>query len=132
MRMEQWLLNIVGALTAGVILLFLEHRTGFFAHHIPKVFGLQREPPKERDWAETIYRVKQGLGKIYGVAPDSITVGKWEPKDRNKRIRLEATLSPESSGMRWSNDYYIVWAERDGRILHSRHSSEPRVGAAYR
>jgi hypothetical protein len=113
--MPEWILAVTSTFVVGVLLLILEYRTGWFANHVPQALGFPKMSFNEQDWVETIYKVKHGLGKIYGVAPDEIEVYSWEPKDRNKKIRLEVNI-PSRTGARWSVTH-VVWAERGGRIL---------------
>jgi hypothetical protein len=99
-------------LLVGVLLLILEYRTGWFANRLSVRSSAGTDLRSDRGWAETICKVRQNLGRIYALDPDEIRVLSWEPKDRGKRIRLEAKTA--------DGGRYIVWADRAGRILHSR------------
>jgi hypothetical protein len=108
-------LGAIGSLIVGVILLYLEHRTGWFANHFPKPH-IQTEQFVSEDWAETIAKVKEGLTKIYSVEVSDIDVKAWNKIERNQKIVMDVAVHHGRN----DNRHYIVFAHRNGGIIESR------------
>jgi hypothetical protein len=121
--MMDWMVAAIISLIVGVVLLAIEYRTGWFADRITKTLG--KGIDLTGNWATTIYQVRLGLGRIYAVSPEEITVDKWEPKFFGLRVRLQVMIPSPVISERYGTgsrlyECLIVWADRAGRILNAK------------
>jgi hypothetical protein len=106
------------ALVVGIILLWLEYRTGWFASQLSSVVGSRESggiiPTGS---ADTVCQVKVRLGEIHGADPDEIIVRHWESQHFGQWIYLQVTLPVRSGAGERVWQTFEVLADRDGGII---------------
>ncbi|CAG1008721.1 hypothetical protein ANAEL_03710 [Anaerolineales bacterium] len=116
--MEQWVFLALVPVVVGVVLLFVEYRTGWFAQHVRGKSAIEASAQSEKDWATTIYNVRVNLGKMYSINADEVRIKNWEIHKRGREVHLSVEVSQKLSFGRGATiDTYSVIADSKGRIL---------------
>ena len=142
--MQDWINAILASIITGLILLIIEYRTRYFANFIRenrrRSSNLQQKSKRtflsaylqkfreQPDWAETVARARQNLGKIYGVHPNDIQLIDWRPDENwlKKKLHLEVRIptptSKDGKPVAFYNDFHDelvhhILVDQKGQIL---------------
>ncbi|CAG0970099.1 hypothetical protein ANRL4_01196 [Anaerolineae bacterium] len=123
-------ITVVTGLIIGVILLYLEYQTGWFAPKVPKSFVQPAKPPNVSSNASLpIENLKYGLESLYDIERENIVIhslgSSWFSHEREiradvsvfKTIDYHDIIIPSTFR---HDGHYIVWADNLGRILRAR------------
>ncbi len=109
----------------GIVLLFLEHRTGFFQKQISKTQRKTRVPQpspplaslndkESKDWGNAVATAKITFAKIHGLRLDELHLVNWKVNLRKTEVRIEIEY-PDPR--RHYHRTRMISADSKGRIL---------------
>jgi hypothetical protein len=130
------LITIVVTVISGVILLYLEYQTGWFAPKVPKSFVQPAKPPDVGEGVSLpIANLKYGLHLLYDAPSENIVInsigGTWFTHGREIRAHVSVYKTIMHGGLgsfEHNRDpyrhegHYIVWTDNLGRILRTRNT----------
>lgn len=119
-------ITVAVGIFVGVVLLYLEYQTGWFASRVPQSFVQPQKPLAYSDaLSMPIENLKYGLQLLYEARPENIVIKSVGSAlfGSGKEIRAEITVykTIQMAGvMRAHIGEYIVWADNLGRIRRTR------------
>ncbi len=128
------LVTVATGLFVGIVLLYLEYQTGWFAPKVPKSFVQPAKPPNVSGNASLpIENLKYGLQLLYDAPSENIVInsigGAWFTHGREIRADvsvyrtiLHGGLTEYHPDLYRHEGHYIVWADNLGRILRTRNT----------